>query len=210
MALEIERKYLGIDFDRLRQRLVQCGAQGGCAHFESNLIFDATDVTLFSQGKLLRLRTQEWVDRVAHVLTLKMPASDEKAFKVREELEISLNDNQKMLAILQGMGFTVRAQYEKVREVWHYHNVEIVLDSLPFIQTVELEGEKDDICVVERDLQLEHTEMTTASYHALHQAWREANNLPKELSFVFEDDARDVWRKKLGLKCIGGKDAVGL
>lgn len=210
MSLEIERKYLNVSFDDLRMRLVQCGAQGGCAHFESNLVFDAVDSVLLAQGKLLRLRTQEWEDRVEHVLTLKMPATGEESFKVREELEIGLDDNRNMQAILQGLGFNIRAQYEKVREVWHYKNVEIVLDTLPFIQAVELEGEKNAICVVERDLRLQLAESTTRSYHALHQEWLEANNLSKELSFVFDGKERALWRKKLGLKDIGGKYAVGL
>lgn len=210
MSLEIERKYLNINFTLLRERMVQCGAQGGKAHFESNLVFDTTDSYLFTQGKLLRLRTQEWVDRVSHVLTLKLPARGEDTFKVREELEICLNDNRPMLAILQGLGFNIKAQYEKIREVWHYQNVEIVLDTLPFIQVVELEGNKNDICTAEQDLHLDLAEKTTDSYHALHQAWLEVNNLPRDSSFVFEEKERDAWRKKLGLKCIGGKDAVGL
>ena len=40
MALEIERKYLEVDFDSLRQRLRQCGAQGGEVHLERNRIYD--------------------------------------------------------------------------------------------------------------------------------------------------------------------------
>lgn len=200
MPLEIERKYLNVSFDSLRGRLVQCAAHGGIAHFESNLVFDVAGAGLFKQGKLLRLRTQEWDNRIEHVLTLKLPASGDDAFKVREEIEIDLGDSQRMLAILQGLGFTVKAQYEKVREVWQYHNVEIVLDSLPFMSVVELEGAKKDICVVERELGLACAEKTTDSYHALHQAWLAANNLPQDPSFVFEKNDRAVWRKKLGLQ----------
>ena len=43
MALEIERKYLEVDFDSLRRRLRQYGAQGGDVHLERNRIYDLPD-----------------------------------------------------------------------------------------------------------------------------------------------------------------------
>ena len=199
MPLEIERKYLDVAFDHLRERLGQVRAQGGDAHFESNLVWDSAESTLHRQGKLLRLRTREWENRVDHILTLKLPATCDGSFKVREEREVTLADNRPIQAILQGLGFTVKARYEKVREVWCYHNVEIVLDTLPFIRVVELEGAVDDICIVERDLHLDIANKSTDSYHSLHQAWLEANNMPKEPSFVFADNERATWRKQLGL-----------
>ena len=73
MALEIERKYLEVDFDSLRQCLRQCGAQGGDVHLERNRIYDLPDGSLRAGHHLLRLRTQEWPDHAQNVLTLKLP-----------------------------------------------------------------------------------------------------------------------------------------
>ena len=56
MALEIERKYLEVDFDSLRRRLRQCGAQGGDVHLERNRIYDLPDGSLRAGHHLLRLR----------------------------------------------------------------------------------------------------------------------------------------------------------
>ena len=62
MPLEVERKYLDVDFDVLRQRLRQCGAHGGQAHLERNRLYDLPDGSLRAGHRLLRLRTQEWRD----------------------------------------------------------------------------------------------------------------------------------------------------
>lgn len=62
MALEIERKYLEVDFDSLRRRLRQYGAQGGDVHLERNRIYDLPDGSLRAGHHLLRLRSQEWPD----------------------------------------------------------------------------------------------------------------------------------------------------
>ena len=57
MGLEIERKYLHIDLQSLRQKLVDCGAHCLGAHFESNRVYDTAEGGLVGGGQLLRLRT---------------------------------------------------------------------------------------------------------------------------------------------------------
>lgn len=200
MSLEIECKYLNVDFEEMRNNLRKVGAVGGQAHFESNLVFDTKDFSLMHTDRLLRLRTQEWADCSQHLLTLKMPSSGgDTAFKTRDELETPVNDATMMAGLFAGLGYEVVARYEKVREEWHFHNVEIVLDTLPFIHVVELEGMPDDIYAVEQALSLPPTARNTESYHALHMAWLRENNLPLEPSFVFEKGMRNDWRKQLGL-----------
>ena len=120
MALEIERKYFEVDFDSLRRRLRQCGAQGGDVHLERNRIYDLPDGSLRAGHHLLRLRSQEWPDHAQNVLTLKLPpvSAPDAAFKVREERETPVTDAAQMHSILEGLGYVVRACYEKIRETW--------------------------------------------------------------------------------------------
>lgn len=98
MPLEVERKYLHVDFAALRRTLYDLGARTSGAHFESNWVFDTPDIQLFESRRLLRLRSQEWPDAVRHVLTLKLPASQSGHFKVREERELEVADGAAMRA----------------------------------------------------------------------------------------------------------------
>ena len=141
MPLEVERKYLHVDFAALRRTLYDLGARTSGAHFESNWVFDTPDIQLFESRRLLRLRSQEWPDAVRHVLTLKLPASQSGHFKVREERELEVADGAAMRAVLEGLGYAVGACYEKIREPWRLEDVEVELDVLPFAEVVELEGE---------------------------------------------------------------------
>lgn len=208
MALEIERKYLGVDFGFLRRALAGAGAEDLGAHFESNVIFDTPDLAIHASGRLLRVRSQEWRDRTRHVLTLKLPVPDaaERAFKVREERELAVESAAAMGAVLEGLGYREIARYEKVRAVWRLaafrpdgSGILVELDELPFAQVVELEGDAGALDAAARLLGLDKYEISTKSYHALHQEWRRSQGLPFGRSFVFGTDERRRLRELLGL-----------
>ena len=208
MALEVERKFLDVKLDTLRRKLAAEGAVCLGAHFESNTVFDAQGRSLIASGCLLRLRSQEWATRISHVLTLKLPAevpAGSGQYKVREEREVEVADAPAMQHILEGLGYSATARYEKVREPWHLDGVEVELDVLPFMEAVELEGEPGAIEAVQRRLGLDKTAMSTKNYHELHQEWLQRNNLPARLSFVFSEAQRKAWRQQLGL---GQENAV--
>ena len=208
MALEVERKFLDVKLDTLRRKLAAEGAVCLGAHFESNMVFDAQGRSLIASGCLLRLRSQEWATRISHVLTLKLPAevpAGSGQYKVREEREVEVADAPAMQHILEGLGYSATARYEKVREPWHLDGVEVELDVLPFMEAVELEGEPGAIEAVQRRLGLDKTAMSTKNYHELHQEWLQRNNLPARLSFVFSEAQRKAWRQQLGL---GQENAV--
>ncbi|RHH26136.1 class IV adenylate cyclase [Desulfovibrio legallii] len=210
MPLEVERKYLHVDLQALRQTLADSGAHCLGAHFESNWVFDAPDRALLESGRLLRLRSQEWPDRTRHVLTLKRPAPASGYYKVREELETTVEDGPALHAILAGLGYTVTARYEKVREPWRLEDVEVELDALSFIDVVELEGLAAHIDSVQRRLALDKAIISTKSYHELHQEWLRQNHQPPQFSFVFDAAQRAAWRQKLGLPAdIPAPDAPG-
>ncbi|QJT08282.1 class IV adenylate cyclase [Oceanidesulfovibrio marinus] len=182
MALETEIKFKGADFDRVRTILLALSAERKGRWMERNLVFDDADRSLRRKGVLLRLRQ----DRNS-VLTLKQPPAEEQEdVKVFHEHETIVQDFEAMRAILGGLGYTVAFRYEKVREEWAAGEVHVCLDEMPFGQFVELEGERVAILALARELGLSLDTSTTATYHALNQAWREEEGLAPDENFVFE------------------------
>ena len=205
MALEVERKYLEADLSALRRQLAALGGECAGAHFESNRIFDTAGQDLFNSGRLLRLRQQEWPGRTRYVLTLKLPPAGTigNNCKVREERELALNAVAGLPEILEGLGYTEQARYEKVREAWLLSGVEVALDVLPFGTVVELEGAADRLDQVAALLALDKAAISTKSYHQLHQEWRRRHALSPALSFVFTEQRRAELRQALGLATAG-------
>lgn len=208
MALETERKYLGVDFVRLRRALAAAAAEDLGTHFESNIVFDTPDFALFASGSLLRVRSQEWRDNSRHIVTLKLPVATPASggFKAREERELTVESAVTMGAILEGLGFMAAARYEKVRSVWRLAScipgvgeMLVELDELPFARVVEVEGKAEGLDAVATLLGLDNYEISTKSYHSLHQEWRSIQGLTPERSFVFEPDERCRLRQALGL-----------
>jgi adenylate cyclase class 2 len=137
-SLEIEVKFLVDDLQAMHPRLQQAGANKVKERiFELNVRYDNAWEGLRRKGQLLRLRADDSVH-----LTFKGEAQDPglSEAKVREELEVSLDDFEIMAAILERVGFEPFQVYEKYRETWQLDDVEVVLDELPFGFFVELEG----------------------------------------------------------------------
>ncbi|MDR2851195.1 MAG: class IV adenylate cyclase [Desulfovibrio sp.] len=199
MALETERKYLAADFAALRARLENCGARSSGVHFEHNKIFDTPDNKLFARNLMLRLRTQYQKEHKRSLLTFKGPEREREQFKVREEHETEIADPQAISCILEGLGYQVRARYEKIREIWRWQDVEIALDTLPFLQAVELEGEKEGIIAAALQLELDKAHLSVKNYHQLHQEWLARHHMPPALSFVFQEDERPALMRRLGM-----------
>lgn len=201
MPLEVERKYLNVDFEILRGSLRELGAEHLGAHFERNLVFDTPEARLRKSRRLLRLRTQEWPGRTRHLLTLKLSAPNSEHFKVREERELEIADASALQGLLEGLGYRVAARYEKIREPWRLEGVEVELDVLPFAQVVEMEGPAAHISRVQKRLGLDNAQISTKTYHQLHQDWRRGHSLAPDLSFVFGKEQNQLWRQRLGLAC---------
>lgn len=226
MALEIERKYLGVDFASLITKLEELGAAGGAPHFETNIILDRANEELHGQGRLLRLRLQEWPGKTRCKITFKKPvapldkngmdgkdalplndpSSVSPLFKKMEELEVTVSDFDEALSLLGELGFVPWARYEKIRRGYELalpesgEKVKIELDYLYFAQVVEIEGKEELINQAEILLGLDKTEKSLTNYHKLHQDWLRSAGLPPQLDFVFDDDQKKRLRAEIGLE----------
>ncbi|GFM38400.1 class IV adenylate cyclase [Desulfovibrio psychrotolerans] len=187
MAHETELKFIDADFSSLRKCLAGLGAKSLGRHVERNMVFDTPERTLRQAHTLLRLRSQQWKDRQATLLTLKCPPSAPvpQDVKVYDERETAVDDFNAMRSVLEGLGYGVAFLYEKLREEWRLPGVEICLDTMPFGHVVELEGERDAILACARQLGLSMDKASRATYHELNRQWRLAEGLAPDESFCF-------------------------
>jgi adenylate cyclase class 2 len=141
-------------------------------------------------GKLLRLRTKQWKDSHETVLTLKLPPKGDIPLdvKIYDERETKVESFDGTYAILEGLGYNGAFRYDKMREEWTLDSVEICIDELSFDTVIELEGERDDIFSLADKLSLSLENSSTATYHELHRAYRERENLDPQDSFYFADE----------------------
>jgi adenylate cyclase class 2 len=141
MPLEVEVKFLLSDPEACRRRIADLGARSSGRRFESNLRFDDKHRTLLAERALLRLRA----DR-RFLLTFKAPSAEGGVdFKVHRELEVEVSDFNRTAEILQALGYRPVQRYEKWRETYHLGGTDFCLDTLPFGEFLEIEGEKEAI-----------------------------------------------------------------
>lgn len=166
MGIEIEKKLrlTSEQMRRVRERLVEIGAERRGEEFEENTLYAGG--TLDPQSCVLRLRRTTGGATLTYkeASTLTTSAS---TIKHRREDETRVEDAEALAAILDALGFTPALVYEKRRETWEVANAEVVVDELPFGLFLEIEGEESEILRVEGLLGLSGAEVETATYPEL-------------------------------------------
>ncbi|MBK7215577.1 MAG: CYTH domain-containing protein [Candidatus Promineofilum sp.] len=136
--VEVEVKFLVDDLEAVRRRLVAAGATTGAPRVhERNVRFDTADGALLARQALLRLRQDSRV-RLTYKGLSDQDAGSEA--KIREEIELTVEEFDRMALIFARLGFGAVQSYEKYRQTFHWRDVEVVLDEMPFGNFVELEG----------------------------------------------------------------------
>lgn len=181
--LEVEVKFFITDLARIRDVLLEIeGKLVTPRIFERNIRFDTAWDSLMHQGKLLRLRQ----DRAVR-LTYKGEPKEaiDSEVRIREELEIVLNDFDTAASILEKVGLEPRQIYEKYRETFHVRSVEVVLDEMPFGDFVELEGDASNIREVADSLNLDWNKRILSNYLTLMSRLKNHHDLPfEDLTFA--------------------------
>ena len=174
--LEVEVKFLADDLDTLRDQLLSLGAQMTHARvYERNVRFDTPTEELLSREQLLRLRQDS---RVRLTFKGRAAADATSEAKVREEIEVTVDDFDKMSLILQRLGFAPTQVYEKYRETYQLGEVEVVLDEMPFGHFVELEGAETDIREAAARLGFDWARRILVNYLAMMAYFKQIFQLP--------------------------------
>jgi adenylate cyclase class 2 len=171
--LEIEVKFYLDRFDPFRRKVIELGGVSTGPCFETNFRYEDDGLNLIKQGALLRLRKD-----AKTTLTYKasLPQED-REYKVHRELEVEVDDFDKMNRILEYLGFHRETIYEKWREVFTLKNVQFCFDQMPFGRFLEIEGTKDDIRYYTEKLNLNWRDRITMNYLSIFKTLRHQLNL---------------------------------
>lgn len=164
MAIEIEVKFLVTDLNALLERLTTLGAQSRGRVFETNIRYEDASDSLIQRKSLLRLRKDQKA-----TLTHKspVPGDDGRDVKMYNELEVTVGDFETTDAILLSLGFHQAQRYEKWRETFMMDETVICMDTLPFGEFIEIEGEQAAIQATAGRLGLAWQDRILTNYLAL-------------------------------------------
>ncbi|MEK7512898.1 MAG: class IV adenylate cyclase [Patescibacteria group bacterium] len=149
---ETEVKFRVSDFAPVVRELKRVGGRLDWKGTERTVYFDTPSGTLRKLGSTLRLR--EW-NRHSVSLTYKGKQKGGKRFKVREELQVELDDLATAKRMLLRLGFAAGLRYAKHREHWILRRTVIELDTIAGRRFVEVEGTKSAIERMARRLGLD-------------------------------------------------------
>ena len=135
MDNEIEAQFLDINKNRIRTRLKEIGA-----------ILEKPEILMkrvvFYTGEHSFARVRDEGDKI--VMTYKN-ISDDNSILGTKEVNIEVNDYDSAILFLCGCGLEIKARQETKREIWTIDDVEICIDTWPWIPTfIEIEGPSED------------------------------------------------------------------
>ncbi len=172
--LEIEVKFFLADVKSIRHRILELGADYKGRNFETNIRFEDINKSLIQKKSLLRLRKDDKT-----TLTFKsIPPVQDNRFKILRELEVEVSDFSTMRLILESLGFHKEQIYEKWRETFVLNGTIFCIDTMPYGDFLEIEGDKDDIKDLTRKIGLEWEKRIVKNYLELFEIIRKRLNLP--------------------------------
>lgn len=172
MSVEIEAKMQVPSHEPLRARLVECGASRLGHWLETNLFFDSANRALVASDQGLRLRKNQDLasGSVQYILTYK-GRRQRGPLKRREEIEVSVDQADSTVALLERLGYLRMMSFQKRRESWSLEKCRVELDEVPLLGLfVEIEGPDEAVIshVCQR-LDLSGLPLLQSSYIALLQ-----------------------------------------
>ena len=172
--LEVEVKFFLSDPAAVRERLLSLGAVSKGRFFETNIRYEDETGSFLRKESLLRLRSDQKT-----TLTFKSKtAVPDREFKILRELEVEISDFQTMQAILAAIGLHQEQIYEKWRETITQDNLVFCLDTMPFGDFLEIEGDGDAIISSASQLGLVWEQRILANYLAIFERIKTRCNLP--------------------------------
>jgi len=172
--LEIEVKFYLSDMDRIRDRIIEIGAVYRERVFETNIRFDDSDNSLIQKKSLLRLRQ----DKTTTLTFKSEPPFKDDQFKILRELEVEVSDFTTMINILESLGFREEQVYEKWRETFILNSANLCLDTMPYGNFLEIEGQKADIKELASRIGLKWKKRILLNYLAIFDIIKQKSNLP--------------------------------
>jgi adenylate cyclase class 2 len=145
MAEEIELKFFVKDYNKTINTVLPI-AKFKKSAYEITIMYDDSNKTLFKDDARLRLRRIVNLKNKEETceLSYKKPKTRE-GIKVEEEDEVKVSSFVEMKNILEKQGFSVVSSYERIRDTFESDDCKITVDSFPFGELLEIEGEVNKI-----------------------------------------------------------------
>ncbi|MCK4984795.1 MAG: class IV adenylate cyclase [Desulfobacterales bacterium] len=171
--LEIEVKFYLADIEGIRNKILKLGAKSKGRLFETNIRYEDENNSLIKKKSLLRLRQDQKT-----TFTLKSsPPVKSKDYKIVNELEVEVSDFATMDQILKTLGFHPEQKYEKWRETFILDQTLFCLDSMPYGDFLEIEGQEKDIRYYASKLDLNWQKRIIFNYLSIFEIMRKNLNL---------------------------------
>ena len=171
--LEVEVKFYLADIEGMRNKILELGAKSKGRLFETNIRYEDKINSLIKKKSLLRLRQDQKT-----TFTLKSsPPVKSKDYKIVNELEVEVSDFAIMDQILKTLGFHPEQKYEKWRETFILDQTLFCLDSMPYGDFLEIEGQEKDIRYYASKLDLNWQKRIIFNYLSIFEIMRKNLNL---------------------------------
>ncbi len=136
MKTEIEAKFLNVNFDEVRERLLAAGAV--CEQpmrLMRRVIIEPAFIKDAGRNAFIRIRDEG--DKV----TITFKEFLDLSLTGASEREVTVSDFDEAVEIFKAGGLDYRSYQESKRETWKLGDVEVVLDEWPWINPyIEIEG----------------------------------------------------------------------
>lgn len=194
METEIEAKFLGVDHNKLRDKLASLGAElVNPERLMRRRNFDFADGRLEKTGGWVRVRDEG--DKV----TLSYKQLSDRTLHGTKEVSVKVDDFEKCCQLLESIGLKQNSYQETKRESWRLGSVQVELDEWPWVKPfVELEAENEhDIKEAVTKLGLDFSKAVHGSVEIVYMAEYNVTEAEvdawQEIKFVPVPD----WLKKL-------------
>lgn len=169
MQTEIEAKWLDVDLDKMRQKLDKFGAT--LVYPERLMIRKVCD---FPDQRLMKT-VMGWV-RVrseGHRTTLCYKQLNDRTLHGTKEITVVVDDFDTTCDFLKAIGIEAYAVQETKRESWKFEDVEIELDTWPWVPSfIEIEAkDEDQLKLVSKKLGLNLDNAIHGSTDIVYQAY---------------------------------------
>ncbi len=196
MQTEIEAKWLNVDKDELRAKLKKIGAElVQPERLMVRSVFDFADGSLEAKKGWVRVRDE------GDKTTLSYKQLNDRTLHGTKEVTVAVDDFEATCMFLENIGLERKSYQETKRESWKLGDIEIELDTWPWIPSlVEIEApdekqlkETADKLGLDYDKAL-HGSVETA-YQAVYDVTEEEINTWPEIKFIDIPDWLEKTRK---------------
>ena len=165
MDIEYEATFPNIDKDEIRQRLKNAGAVLlRPEYLQKRIPFHLPGVKR-STGRFVRVRDE------GNKITLSFKSFEGEKIEDQKEICLTVDSFDNAVKILELIGCEPKSYQENKREIWTLDNVEIMIDTWPFLEPlVEVEGKsEEDVKNVSEKLGFDYSKALFCSTTAIYQ-----------------------------------------